>query len=184
MSESIKSPKTDSCVGLTQLKNMRWANRRSSILTICPSQFHRRSLARIRTYTAGILASSLPLICDGVWERVKFIFPAHFLGCLPRFVVVQESWNHRGTKRRRHVLIGSCASAVLLDPESGTRHLWLQGIWSAMCSTSLVLQVFPIAFSASWTFLSERLPTQESEESYDNCWGADPSAGKSKIYVN
>ncbi len=72
-SGSIMSPKIDSGVGLVQFSDTWQTVRGLSILRICLSRFYLRSLARDRTLTVDVLASSaisLPVISDSILEHV------------------------------------------------------------------------------------------------------------------
>ncbi len=119
----VRSPKTDSAVGLTQLSNIWRTNRRSSILRMCPSQFHHRSLARNRTSTGAVLTSStisLSVTFNSILEHIAFnflrTFSFNFHDSQPYRIVETTA----EPKRRRHRLIGSFASVGNLQiPKAG-----------------------------------------------------------------
>ncbi len=114
---SNRSPKIDSGVGLTQLSNTWRTSRSSSNIRIVPIRFHRISLTRSMTSTAGILASSaisLPVLFASILEPAEFIFLRTFS------VNVHDSQPYRrfGTtdepKRWSRRLVGSFVSVVVV----------------------------------------------------------------------
>ncbi len=87
------SPKTDSGAGLTHCSRTCRALRCSSIPRLRPSQFHRWSLARIRTSTECSRASPgmlLPVILDSIFDAVEFNLTAN------SFASASSSRSHRG----------------------------------------------------------------------------------------